>query len=142
MKIIPDTSMAMAWLVERLNRQEAELAQNALWAVRQDGGIVPGHWFAELTNTLLIAERKRVADSGRVTAFLQDLAMLPIEQDAMQPQSIQLSTLALSRLFILNGYHAACLELAMRTGHPLATFDRHLAEAVRKAGGNIFGDHG
>ena len=34
------------------------------------------------------------------------------------------------------------MELALRKAAPLATFDRQLAEAVRKAGGRVFGDAG
>jgi predicted nucleic acid-binding protein len=32
------------------------------------------------------------------------------------------------------------LELALRRGAPLATFDQKLAQTVRAAGGQVFGD--
>jgi predicted nucleic acid-binding protein len=32
------------------------------------------------------------------------------------------------------------LELALRRGAPLATFDKQLANAMRNAGGQVFGD--
>jgi predicted nucleic acid-binding protein len=51
-----------------------------------------------------------------------------------------LSVLALARSHNLTGYDAAYLELVLRTGRELATFDRQLADAVRKAGARVFGD--
>jgi predicted nucleic acid-binding protein len=40
----------------------------------------------------------------------------------------------------LTGYDATYLELVLRTGCALVTFDRQLADATRKAGGRVFGD--
>jgi predicted nucleic acid-binding protein len=68
------------------------------------------------------------------------LTGLPIVDDAAQSWSVQSSALALARTYGLTGYDAVCLELVLRTGRRLATFDRQLADAVRKAGGLIFGD--
>jgi len=46
----------------------------------------------------------------------------------------------LARAYQLTGYDATYLELVLRSGGVLATFDRQLAEAARKAGGRVFGD--
>jgi predicted nucleic acid-binding protein len=51
-----------------------------------------------------------------------------------------MTVLTLARAYRLTGYDATYLELVMRTGRPLATFDRQLAAAVRQAGGRVFGD--
>jgi len=40
----------------------------------------------------------------------------------------------------LTAYGATYLELALRTGSSLATFDRQLADAFRILGGHVFGD--
>jgi predicted nucleic acid-binding protein len=48
--------------------------------------------------------------------------------------------LSLGRSSKLTGYDATYLELVLRTGGTLATFDKQLAEAVRLAGGRVFGD--
>jgi predicted nucleic acid-binding protein len=50
------------------------------------------------------------------------------------------NSLALARAHRLTAYDATYLELALRRGAPLATFDQKLAEAARKAGGRVFGD--
>jgi predicted nucleic acid-binding protein len=46
----------------------------------------------------------------------------------------------LARVYKLTCYDATYLELVLRTHRVLATFDRQLAEAVREAGGRVFGD--
>jgi predicted nucleic acid-binding protein len=46
----------------------------------------------------------------------------------------------LGRVFKLTAYDATYLELAMRTGGVLATFDKKLAEVARTAGVRVFGD--
>jgi predicted nucleic acid-binding protein len=43
-------------------------------------------------------------------------------------------------VYSLTAYDATYLELVLRTGGTLATFDRQLATAVRKAGVRVFGD--
>jgi predicted nucleic acid-binding protein len=50
--------------------------------------------------------------------------------------------LTLARAYNLTSYDATYLELVLRTGGKLATFDGHLANAVRKAGARVFGDAG
>jgi len=66
--------------------------------------------------------------------------LLPIVEDAVRPVAIQSTVLTLARAYKLTGYDATYLELVLRTGRMLATFDRQLADAVRLAGGRIFGD--
>jgi predicted nucleic acid-binding protein len=65
---------------------------------------------------------------------------LPIVEDRLRPSAVQDMVFALARKYGLTAYDAAYLELALRTGSPLATFDRQLADAVRLAGGRVFGD--
>ncbi len=50
-------------------------------------------------------------------------------------------TLNLARRYKLSAYDAAYLELALRTGFPLATLDANLAKAASTAGVLIFGTH-
>ena len=58
----------------------------------------------------------------------------------MRSVSIRDTALTLARAYGLTAYDATYLELALRTRRTLATFDRQLAEATRKAGGRVFGD--
>ncbi len=62
------------------------------------------------------------------------LGSAPIHSDdATFPKSLS-DTLHLARRHGLSSYDASYLELALRTGVPLATLDTDLARAARKAG--------
>ena len=140
MKVVLDASMALAWHLNRVDPSEATLAALALDAVRADGATVPALWFPEVANALLMAERRRIRTVQETVRFESDLASLKIAVDTISPQILQSRALSLGRSSVLTAYDATYLELALRTGFSLATFDRQLAEAFRKLGGQVFGD--
>jgi predicted nucleic acid-binding protein len=140
MRLVLDASMALAWHIERADPEEKLLAQEALKMVRLRGALVPALWYSEVANGLLVAERWRAAIEQQGMVFQADLKHLEIAMDSALPQVSQPTVIALGRTSGLTGYDAAYLELVLRTGRALATFDRQLAEAVRKAGGRVFGD--
>jgi predicted nucleic acid-binding protein len=65
---------------------------------------------------------------------------LPIIEDMTRPFAVQGTILMLARAYKLTAYDATYLELVLRTGRTLATFDRKLADAARAAGVRVFGD--
>jgi predicted nucleic acid-binding protein len=91
-------------------------------------------WF-EVRNALIVNERRGRVTAERVEAFLSDLDLLPIAYEPL-PESARVLTLA--RLNKLTIYDAVYLELAVRTGFPLATLDAALAIAIVAAGGSLF----
>ena len=140
MNIVLDASMALAWRIDREDRTEAALAHRAFAEVSTSGAKVPALWYAEVTNTLLVFERaKRLTEQDSVN-YLADIAQLAITQDDLQSALRQPLVLELGRRYMLTAYDATYLELAMRRAAVLATFDKQLAEAVRLAGGRVFGD--
>jgi len=139
-KIALDASMALAWHIERVAVAEGQLAQEALDSVRDHGAVVPPLWYSEVANGLLVAERRNVSSEQDITLFCADLAQLDIEMDSLSPDATLSRVIAIGRTSTLTGYDATYLELVLRTGRTLATFDRQLADAVRKAGGQVFGD--
>jgi predicted nucleic acid-binding protein len=143
--LVLDASMALAWLLERKDPIEAALAREALDAVRASGAMVPALWYPEVANALLLAERQRAERQRVVTAqgsatFLSGLSIWEIVQDPVPPALSQAQAILLGRIYNLTAYDATYLELAMRRGAVLATFDRKLAGAARAAGGRVFGD--
>lgn len=140
MKMVLDASMALAWHLDRENNSEAALAQEALQRIRVHGALVPALWYSEVANTLLVAERRRVATEQDTADFLADIAQLAIAVDSASPMETQSRVLALGRFSQLTGYDATYLELAKRKGAQLASFDRKLADAARAAGVRVFGD--
>jgi predicted nucleic acid-binding protein len=129
---VVDPSVALAWLLP----DETNAAANALRLAVEEGAEawIPVHWWLEIGNGLLMAERR-----GRITAeaIAQALSLvdaLPLEEDEKTAEQIPVRTLALARKHGLTIYDAAYLELAQRRGAILATFDDQLLKAAKKEG--------
>lgn len=138
--MVLDASAVIAWFVQRSDPVELALADEILTSVERDEAVVPALWFIDVVNGLLVAERNRRTGPSKANRFLAELAAMPIAEDRVRPYAVQSEILTLARMYGLTSYDAVYLELALRTGRTLATFDRQLADAVRKAGGRVFGD--
>ena len=130
-----DCSVAVAWLLEDERIPEADELLDRL----DDGAqaVVPGLWRLELGNVLAGAERRNRITGTGIARCLGILARLPIETDPHTEERALRETLDLARREYLTTYDAAYLELAMRRGLPLATLDRPLARAARRAGVDV-----
>ncbi len=135
-----DASMALAWLFKRADAAEAALADQTLRDLASTSWVVPAIWYAEVANSLLRGERAGLIQSPQTGFFLDRVSQAKIETDQESPRTYQASSLALARAYRLTAYDAMYLELALRTGRILATFDQKLANALRTAGGQVFGD--
>ena len=135
-----DASVALAWQFERADRSEASLAARVLASLPDAGGAVPTIFHLELANSMLRGERAGLCTSAQTVFFFERLARTGIETDDASPESTIASTVLLARRHSLTAYDAAYLELALRRGLDLATFDRKLADAARNAGVRVFGD--
>jgi predicted nucleic acid-binding protein len=130
----------LAWLVRRVNPEEDRLADEALQRIQKDGVVVPALWFLEVANGILVSQRRGGVSIATSASFIGLVEALPIDQDKVQPWSVFATVLFLGRSYELTSYDAVYLELVLRIGGTLATFDGQLAEAVRKAGGRVLGD--
>lgn len=140
MAIVLDASAALAWLVRRDNAAEERLADETLRSIESSEGLVPALWYAEVANGVLVAERRGGVNLSTSASFLGFVEALPIAQDQTRPSATLAALLNLARVYNLTAYDATYLEIVLRTGRALATFDRQLANAVRQAGGRVFGD--
>jgi predicted nucleic acid-binding protein len=140
MELILDASATLAWLVRRVDPIEAQLAEDLLSQIESKNAMVPALWFPEVANGVLVAERRTGIGSSTSADFLRLLETLPILEDATRPSAVQPTVLMLARTYKLTAYDATYLELVLRTGRTLATFDRQLADAARTAGVRVFGD--
>jgi len=129
--VVVDCSVTAAWMLE----DEANAACDALLErVRADAAVVPPIWLYEIANVLTVGERMgRIPPRGG-SARMAELLSLPIEVDGAIDTMIAMAIIALAAAHRLSAYDAAYLELALRTGLPLATLDRDLAATARKAG--------
>ncbi len=134
MSFVLDNSIALAWCFE--DEQTAPV-MNLLDRVAESGATAPQLWPIEALNGLLAAERRGRVDAAarhRLARFLRDL---PIRIDDETADRLWNDTARLAEQHGLMAYDAAYLELALRLGVPLATADRALVSAAKKAGGQV-----
>ncbi|MDR3086832.1 MAG: type II toxin-antitoxin system VapC family toxin [Azoarcus sp.] len=138
MNIALDASMALSWLFGRQKPGEQGIADAALDNLSRAEAFVPLLWHTEIANALLVAERRKLVTEAIVIDYLERLAALPIEEDNLPPLLRRDQVMSLARRYDLTAYDAIYLELALRKGAALATFDARLAAAMRAAGGQVF----
>ena len=140
MKLVVDASVALSWLFERTNLEESQCSNQVLLAMENYEALVPDLFHIEIANTLLVGERRKMVTEAKVIDYLNRLSELPIITDNVSPLRRRDFTLVLGREYNLTAYDATYLELALRTNAILATFDKELAEAMRRAGGAVFNE--
>ncbi|WP_291385620.1 MULTISPECIES: type II toxin-antitoxin system VapC family toxin [Achromobacter] len=142
-RLVPDASVALAWLLYRVDVHESLLAQHLLDVAHGSQNTVPHIWRVEVANGVLRAERSQRISRAQVAAFNQLLDNLPISADNDDAASSIARTCQLARAHGLTAYDASYLELSLRQRACLATFDRKLADAARASGVTVFGQpHG
>lgn len=96
--------------------------------------VVPLLWRHEVSNGLVMGERRGRLTSEQLKTLTQDLDEFceAVQVDLLIPRASILIQLA--RTSNLTVYDAAYVELAARRRLPLATLDDKLREAARKAG--------
>ena len=141
MRFVLDASVALLWLVPGTNPAGVDYAEATLVALKDAQALVPSLWALEVANVVAKLETKTIvteADSQRYVALLGQLHIVTDPATATHALG---DTLNLARRYRLSAYDAAYLELALRTGLPLATLDAGLAKAAATAGVQIFGIH-
>lgn len=138
MRLVLDASMALAWIFERSNAKEAASANRVLSLLSDAETVVPALWHTEITNALLVAERRKIVTEAQVLDYLNRLSNLPIMIDSLMIANRRDLIMVLAREYGLTTYDATYLDLALRSNAILATFDNLLANAMHKAGGEVF----
>jgi|SRR4051794_1200164 predicted nucleic acid-binding protein len=134
--LVLDSSVAVAWCFADERTPVCDAIQERL-AV--DEAIVPEHWFVELTNALLVGERRKRISAHDVTGFLREIGKLQIIVDDQLPHRAFENVLPLARKHRLASYDAAYLDLAIRLNIPLASLDDDLRRAAKAAGVKLLG---
>ena len=129
--MVIDSTVALAAV---LPERHSDAAREVLLRVAEQGAIVPAHWHLEVGNILLAAERRGVM-GGELRAIIQkQLSILPIATDMETAERAWADTADLALEYGLSLHDAAYLELALRRGAVLATFDAKLLLAAQVAG--------
>lgn len=128
MTLVIDSSVAVSWM---LRDEDSQLARKALADVVQSGMIVPGIFWYEFRNTLIVNERR---GRLRIEESEQALSVLAALDPAIFHDHSEIDLLRLSRKHNLSVYDAAYVELALRNGVGLATLDADMAKAAMREG--------
>jgi predicted nucleic acid-binding protein len=130
MSFVIDPSVALAWLLPDETNARAGMVREAI----ENGAEawIPVHWWLEISNGLLMAERRNRITPAQTDQALSLVNSLPLEEDEETAEQIPNRTCVLARKHGLTIYDAAYLELAQRRGATLATFDAQLLKAAAK----------
>jgi predicted nucleic acid-binding protein len=137
-RFVLDNSVTMRWFFGDGKPAELAYAKRVLDALKSDDAIVPVTWGLEVANVIARAEAKELATEARSAEFLELLQGVSIEGDPANFTHALTGTLQLARRYNLSAYDASYLELALRSGLPLATLDEDLQKAAKKAGAKRF----
>lgn len=132
MAIVVDASVAAAWCFR--DEFGSDQADAVIARIANETSIVPGIFWDEMRNVLIVAERKGRIETKSADAYLGQLRQLPFVTDQSQDDG---KTLSLARRHNLSGYDAAYLETAQRHGAELATLDDKLGQAVAEEGASF-----
>jgi predicted nucleic acid-binding protein len=133
MPFVLDASIAACWAFDDEDHPAAALA---LERIRTDEAIVPGLWWFEVRNTLIVNERRGRLSQADTAIFLRELSRFGVTIDR-EPEEAAILTFA--RQHRLTVYDASYLELAQREAIPLATLDSDLRKAACALGVALIG---
>ncbi len=127
-----DASITLGWMLDRPVPARAALARKLITAGVVP--VVPMLWRHEVSNGVVMSERRGRLTAGQVEILTADLEEFSAGVE-VEPVNAGISVLIeTARRTNLTAYDAAYLELAARRRLPLATLDDKLREAARQAG--------
>ncbi len=132
--LVLDASVTISALIEE---DQSDEARGILEAIARDGAVVPALWTVEVGHILLRAQRRGLLDAAVRRAHLRNLSRLPIAVDHEMAGHAWHDTMDLAERHGLTLYDATYLELSLRRGLPLATFDAALRRAANAAGAKL-----
>ena len=127
---VVDNSVVMTWCFKD---ETSQYADHILDRLEDSTGFVPSIWPLEVSNVLLVAERKKRISEAGSTRFIALLSELPIIVEQEPPERMIKEIFSLARKHNLSSYDASYLDLAMRKGLHIATLDKNLLAAAKRS---------
>ena len=125
---VVDNSVVMAWCFKD---ELSPYSDTVLGSLEFSTAYAPAIWPLEVSNVLLVAERRgRISEAG-ITRFITLLDELPINVIHESPGRMFMEILSSAREHKLSSYDASYLDLAMRKGLSIATLDKKLITAAK-----------
>jgi len=136
MRWVIDASFAAALFLP----DEASPAARSFFAGLKppDEVLVPSLWWYEITNVLIIAERRKRVTPADAAKILSLYSRFTIETDILYGTKYSGRLHELAKTCHLTAYDSAYLELAIRKDAALATFDEQLVKAAKLSGVKLF----
>jgi predicted nucleic acid-binding protein len=132
--IVVDASVTLSWCFPD---EQTPISLHVLDRLKAgEQAIVPAFWPVEVLNILLVGERRGRILPAQTQIFLETLRALSPVIDHVALEHVVGPVQTICRAQGLTPYDALYVELAARTGYPLATLD----EAQRRAA-KILGIH-
>lgn len=129
-EFVIDNSVVMSWCFQD---ETNKYADDVLGFLEEGIAYVPAIWPLEVSNVLLVAERRKRLSQADSSRFISLLNELPIIVDQESPERMLSEILALAREYKLSSYDASYLDLAMRKGLPVATTDMNIIAAAKRS---------
>jgi len=130
--IVIDASVTLSWCFPD---EQTPLSMNVLDRIGAgERALVPAFWPLEVLNTLLVGERKGRITAEQTRAFFDALRVLRPVLDTVSLEQIAGPIQIICRDHRLTPYDALYVELALRSGCPLATLDRPQRQAAKALG--------
>jgi predicted nucleic acid-binding protein len=130
--IVVDASLTLSWCFPD---EQTEASRSVLDRLKAgDVALVPAFWALEVLNTLLVGERRGRIQAEQTRVFLDALRILNPTFDYASLEQITGPVQIICRDHRLTPYDALYVELAMRSGCPLATLDQPQREAANSLG--------
>jgi predicted nucleic acid-binding protein len=127
-RIVVDASVTLSWCFVD---EQTDLSMSVLDRLQSgELALVPAFWTLEVLNTLLVGERKGRITAEQTRAFLDDLKILNPAFDYASLEQVAGPIQIICRDHRLTPYDALYIELAMRSGYPLATLDQPQRDAA------------
>ena len=129
---VVDASVTLAWCLPRQATAETEKLLDEMTSGAE--AIAPCIWPSEAANALWSLEQRKRLTQHDILGVIEVLDALPISVDHQPPVTVFGLAREIAGRYRLSVYDACYLELALRRQLPLATVDRDLRSAARKAG--------
>ena len=130
--IVVDASVTLSWCFPD---EQSRLSLGVLDQLRTGArALVPSFWPLAVLNTLLVGERRGRISAGQTKVFFDSLRILNPVLDHVSLEHVAGPLQNICSDHRLTSYDALYIELAMRSGCPLATLDQPQRQAARSLG--------
>jgi len=135
-RFVLDASVTLAWLIDPTTPAYAIHVRELL--LQGNRALVPVLWQSEVANGFLVAERRNILTQSDTAQILHRFDTVLAQSIDIKTEPVSIRRIAgIGRQFSLTAYDAMYLDLALEEQLPIATLDRGLAQAIRKAGARL-----